>query len=104
MDESLSLKGFFRQAALKKYRHPNGNLVDVSSSTIARWYRIYKNQGLEGLYPQRRSDLGKTRKLDDDMRSQIRYLKQEYPRLPATLIQQKLQENGTIKYKEDYQQ
>jgi hypothetical protein len=31
-----------------------------------------------------------------DMIEQINYLKQEYPRTPATLIHQKLIDNGTI--------
>lgn len=46
--------------------------------------------------PKRRSDTGKSRKLDVDIIEQIKYLKQEYPRLPATLIYQKLINNGTI--------
>ena len=100
MDEVQSLRSFFKQAALKEYKHPNGKLVSVSASTLSRWYQTYKKQGLEGLYPQRRVDMGSSRKLDDDMKAQIRYLKQEYPRLPATLVHQKLFSNGTIKYKE----
>lgn len=39
----------------------------------------------------------KHRKIDDDIADQIVYLKQEYPRLPATLIKQKLLNNGSIK-------
>ena len=100
MNEDQSMRSFFKEASLQKYRHPNGKLVSVSAPTLSRWYQTYKKQGLEGLYPQRRVDMGNSRKLDDDMKAQIRYLKQEYPRLPATLIYQKLFENGTIKYKE----
>ncbi|WP_310605261.1 hypothetical protein [Anaerosporobacter sp.] len=46
--------------------------------------------------PQRRCDTGVSRKLDSDMIAQIKYLKLEYPRLPSTLIHQKLLANGTI--------
>ena len=48
------------------------------------------------MLPKRRHDTGRSRKLDSDIIEQINYLKQEYPRIPATLIYQKLVENGSI--------
>lgn len=87
---------FFRDAAEKYYRHPDGRMVRVSSDSIYRYYRKYKEEGFDGLKPNGRSDIGKNRKLDDDIISQINYLHKEYPRLPCTLIYQKLQDNGTI--------
>ena len=88
---------FFRDAAKKKYLYPDGRLVSVSSDTIYRYHRAYVKGGFDALKPNGRSDLGKTRKLNDDIISQITYLRKEYPRLPATLIYQKLLDNGTIK-------
>ena len=87
---------FFRDAAGKEYRHPNGNLVTVSSDTVYRYFRKYTEGGFEALRPAGRSDLGKSRKLSDDITSQIIYIHKEYPRLPCTLIYQKLLDNGTI--------
>lgn len=45
---------------------------------------------------QPRRDKGKSRKIDEDIYEQIRYLKESYPRMPATEIHKRLVENGTI--------
>ena len=87
---------FFRDAAKKNYRHPDGRFVTVSSDSVYRYYRKYSQDGFEGLKPNGRSDVGISRKLDDDITSQINYLHKEYPRLPCTVIYQKLLDNGTI--------
>jgi hypothetical protein len=52
--------------------------------------------GFDALKPNGRSDVGNSRKLNDDIISQINYLHKEYPRLPCTLIYQKLLDNGTV--------
>ena len=95
-DESLSLKGFFRDASKKVYSNPRGEDTMISASTIERWYYAYMDAGFDALLPKRRTDTGKSRKLDSDITEQINFLKTEYPRIPATLIHQKLIENGTI--------
>ena len=95
-DDSDSNKAFFRDAAKRTYTNPRGIDTVLSASTIERWYYSYKRDGFDGLIPQRRNDTGMSRKLDDDMMDQIKYLKKEYPRIPATLIHQKLLANGTI--------
>lgn len=87
---------FFRDAAAKKYQFINGDYVTVSVDSVYRYYRKYAQGGYDALKPGGRSDIGKARKLDDDAVSSIRYLHTEYPRLPATMIYQKLIENGTI--------
>ena len=81
---------FFREASDKTYENTDGAYVKISADTIYRWYRNYRNNGFDGLKPNARSDLGKARKLDDDIISQINYLHKEYPRLPATMIYEKL--------------
>lgn len=87
---------FFRDAAKKKYVNINGDLVTVSDGTVYRYYRNYMEGGFDALKPIARSDVGKMRKLDDDTMAQIKYIHQEYPRLPCTLIYRKLLDNGTI--------
>lgn len=99
-DEHSSLKGFFRDAAKKFYTLPNGKEVQVSESTIERWYYQYQKNGFDVLLPKQRQDIGFSRKLDEDMIEQIKYLKEAYPKLPATLIYQMLIDNGTIRKKE----
>lgn len=100
LPESISKTRFFRDAAKRTYTGPTGADIKVSEVTLGRWYYKYQEQGFEGLLPQKRCDTGRSRKLDDDMMEQIKHLKQQYPRLPATLVHQNLFENGTIKRKE----
>lgn len=95
-DETVSLKGFFRDAATKVYTNPRGEDTKVAASTVERWFYHYQRDGFDALIPKRRTDTGKPRKLDDDIMQQILFLKKEYPRLPSTLIHQKLLDNGTL--------
>ena len=95
-DEHLSAKEFFLVAAKKTYTNPRGEDTNISASTLERWYYSYMRNGFDGLIPKRRSDTGMSRKMDDDVRKQIRFLKEEYRRIPATLIHQKLIDNQTI--------
>jgi len=95
-DEEKSIKAFFSDAAKRSYTNPRGEETKVAASTLERWYYSYRQEGFDALIPQRRRDTGLSRKLDEDIMEQIRFLKKEYPRIPATLIHQKLLDNGTI--------
>ncbi|MBN4067861.1 transposase [Alkaliphilus transvaalensis] len=95
-DNASSNKAFFRDAAKRTYTNPRGVDTILSATTIERWYYSYQRDGFDGLIPKRRNDTGMSRKLDEDMMEQINYLKKEYPRIPATLIHQKLISNGTV--------
>lgn len=95
-DESESLNSFFLSASQKKYPTYDGTLTSFAPGTIQRWYYNYKRDGLDALIPHKRIDIGTTRALDDDLKATIRYYKKELPRIPATLIYQKLLENGQI--------
>lgn len=96
-DENKTIKEFFFNAAEKVYTTPSGEDTQIAASTLERWYYNYQHGGFDALIPQRRRDTGRHRKLDDDITMQIIYLKKEYPRIPATLIYQKLIDNGTIR-------
>ena len=87
---SITKARFFREAAKKTYTDPTGADTTVSAITLERWYYKYQQAGFDGLVPQRRSDTGQPRKLDEDMMEQIKHLKQAYPRLPATLVPEHL--------------
>ncbi len=95
-DPSISKKEFFRQAAAKSYTDPDGKTVTVSASTIEKWHHAYKNGGFDALFPQSRKDEGASRKLDQDLQSQIRFLMEEHPRITAAQIHRTLLSNGSI--------
>ena len=92
-----SLEAFYRDASKKGTIAPDGTLKHFAPATIERWYRNYRRGGFDALIPQGRVDEGKPRKLDDDLQEQIRWLKENYPRMSASAIFRQLQDNGSIK-------
>src|SRR5487761_698995 len=44
-----------RVLAARTHRHPDGTWVRVSRNTLDRWLRAYRERGLEGLRPEKRS-------------------------------------------------
>lgn len=87
---------FFKNASERKYENPDGEMVTISTETIGRWYRWYRDGGFDALKPKARVDLGKQRKLDDELKDIIIHYIEEYPRLPAVQIYEKLKETGRI--------
>lgn len=92
-----SLEAFYRGAAGKGTIAPDGTLKHFAPATIERWYRNYRRGGFDALIPEGRVDEGRPRKLDADLQEQIRYLKENYPRMSAAAIYRQLQDNGSIK-------
>lgn len=78
-----SLEAFYRDASEKGVIAPDGTLKHFAPATIERWYRSYRKGGFDALIPEGRVDEGRPRKLDEDIQEQIRYLKQNYPRMSA---------------------
>lgn len=91
---------FFKSAADKKYQYIDGTFRSVSPSSIERWLKSYNEKGFDGLKPLGRSDVGKQRKIDDELSKKITYYVEEYPRLPATQIYEKLINTNEITSKE----
>lgn len=92
---------FFRNAQKKKYEYINGEMTSVSATTMARWYKDYLEKGFDGLKPVARCDLGRMRKIDEDVQKKVIYYIREYPRLPASQIYLKLLDDGDIR-REDF--
>lgn len=95
-DPSQSNKEFFRRAAAKPYTDPDGKTVTVGASTIEKWHHAYKKGGFDALFPQSRKDEGVSRKLDQDLQSQIQFLVAQHPRITAAEIHRTLLCNGSI--------
>ena len=91
---------FYKNASARITKDADGNSYVVSPSTIERWYLKYKHHGLEGLYPKKRNDRGKSRKIKSDVFIRIEELKAKFPRIPATIIYQELIKDGLINKKE----
>lgn len=95
-EEFSSISAFCRAVSAKGIPCPDASIKHYSPATIAKWYDNYRKGGFDALLPTGRADLGRTRKLDDDLQEQIRYLKTSYPRMSASSIFRQLQDNGSI--------
>ncbi len=51
-----------RELARHLHEHPDGSQREYSRGTLDRWVRAYREQGLDGLKPEPRSDLGEVRR------------------------------------------
>ena len=74
-----SLSAFFREVSAKGLKAPNGELRHYSPATIEKWYTAYRKDGFDALIPSGRSDCGVSRKIDDELSEEIRYLKIPIP-------------------------
>lgn len=95
-DSGKSNKAFFRDAAQKAYPLPNGKTRKYSAPTIERWFNDYRKNGFQALLPHSRSDEGRFRALDEDLRASILYMHEQHPRIPASEIRRQLLEEGLI--------
>ena len=91
---------YFRSLEGKKFEYVDGTYRTICPSTLDRWHKLYQEKGFDGLKPQTRSDIGVQRKIDDGLSNTISYYVNEYPRLPATQIYEKLLSNGDISKKD----
>ena len=96
-DSFSTHEAFFRDASEKGVRAPDGSTKHFAPPTIKRWYNNYKRGGFDALIPVSRVDLGKPRKLDEQLQEQIQYLKTNYPRISAAAIYRQLRDNGSIR-------
>ena len=96
-DSFPSHEAFFRDASTRGVVAPDGTTKHFAPTTIKKWYNHYNQGGFDALIPSSRADLGKPRKLDDELQEQIRYLKTNYPRMSAAAIYRQLRDNGSIR-------
>ena len=70
-----------RELAQKPWNIPYSQRSHISSSTIRRWIRLYKNSSndLASLYPQTRKDQGQFRNIDQETFAVFQQLQKEYP-------------------------
>ena len=96
-DDYSSHEAFFRDASARGVITPDGTTRHYAPASIKKWYNNYNRGGFDALVPSSRADLGKPRKLDDELQQQIRYLKSNYPRMSAAAIFRQLHDNGSVK-------
>ena len=96
-EDCTSMRAYYRDVSSKGIKAPDGQIRHYSPGTIQKWHLAYKKAGFDGLLPTGRSDCGVSRKIDDALDEEIRYLKHTYPRLSAAEIFRQLKDKGSIK-------
>ena len=94
--DSKSKEEFYRTAASKQYKLPNGKTTTISAGSIKRWYLDYKKDGFEALKPKSRNDAGYSRKIPNEYIEKIEEIKEKYPHITGKAIYRKLLEDGII--------
>lgn len=75
------------EIAERKHYLPGKGPVDVGERTAYLWRKLYKEGGIDALRPRRRSDRGRSRKIDDNVLARAVELRQENPkRWTKTLV------------------
>ena len=95
-----SKAAYYRKVAEKPLVLPNGKEMFFSPNTFAKWEQTYRKSGMDGLMPRSRSDAGLSRVLPDTAIAEIFRLKEQFPKINATLIYTKLIADGFIKESE----
>ena len=95
-EEYPSLTAFYNDVSVKGVKAPDGTVKHFAPCTIESWLLAYKKGGFEALLPQARCDLGRPRKLDDEIREKIRYFRKNYPRMTSSAIYRQLRDDGDI--------
>lgn len=81
---------YYKRVTENPLKLPDGSIKEYDYKTIEKWVSQYRLGGMDALMPRVRSDKGTSRVLPDTAIEEIYRLKEEFPRLNATQIHQKL--------------
>jgi len=83
-----------RNLAAREWIDPHGQKVSISSTSIYRWLRRYRQNGFSGLFRRQRTDAGKPRSMSCETLSAILDLRDCNPELPAAELVEMLPEKN----------
>ncbi len=77
-----------QEKCARKWVIPYSSRTRISENTIYRWIRRYQKSGgkIESLYPEKRSDKGKLRKLDEETIAAIVNARRQQSHIPVPLL------------------
>lgn len=91
-----SKTAYYRRITENELTLPDGRTMRYNPKTLEKWEEYYRKLGMDGLMPKQRRDAGTPRVLNPRAISEIYRLKEQFPRINATLIYNKLIEDGFI--------
>ena len=87
---------YFRLMAERAFDVPEMGSQQFAPATFKSWLRFYRRNGLDGLMPKERSDAGKVRVINPEMRLRIGEILSEYPQVSVSHLREMLIEEGLI--------
>ena len=87
---NVSIAAYCRRVAQTPVKLPDGRTLQYKPKTIEKWVNTYNQGGMDALVPKTRCDKGGTRVITEEAEQEIRRIRQEYPRLNATQIYDRL--------------
>ncbi len=97
INPGLSKEEIYRKLAENTYTLPNGKKVKYTAATIKKWYLKYTAEGLHGLWPKQRIDLGKSRALTEGQMQRINELREKLPKISGQKIHETMVEEGSLR-------
>lgn len=88
-----------RHLAAQSHPQPDGSIRSFARGTLDRWLRAYREQGLDGLRPQPRADIGAVRRHPELLEEAAR-LRQELPARSAAQLSAILQARHGVRVAE----
>jgi len=87
-----------RDKCARRWQIPHSEKTRISRGTLLRWVSRYRasNGRLESLYPQDRSDRGKSRSLDEESALSLIQLRSELPRATIAQLIAQMRQRGLV--------
>ncbi len=96
----ITQKAYLEEICAKTYNVPHYGFRNFAPKTLKSWFYTYNKHGIEGLYPQSRSDKGTSRILNEQVQKFIIDAKLKNPKRSAKSIYQELLAKKMISYEE----
>ena len=87
---------YFRRQAERDHNVPHYGVRCFKPSTMKGWLKKFRHDGLKGLRPKPRADLGRPRRLDDSAMEAVRVRCKAFPHYNVTMLHQSLQTDGLL--------
>jgi len=87
-----------KQKAAARWNIPHSQRTRICDNTIRRWVAIYEKSGrqLDSLKPAPRSDIGRTRQVDEDTGLSLVRLRKAKPLLPVAQLIEEMEKKGLV--------
>jgi len=92
----VSEAAYYRRVTAGPIKRPDGSYFTYCPKTLQNWVCSYRKYGFDGLMSRERLDKGTSRALSDAAIERIYELKKDFPRLNATQIHFRMQQEGVI--------